>query len=69
MNIKYQTALVFVKDIKISRTFYEEILQQKIEYDFGEDVVFRGGFAIHDANHISQLLFNRPNPYVNEKLG
>ena len=69
MNIRFQTPLLFVKDVKVSRVFYENILQQKIEYDFGEDVVFVGGFAIHDANHISQLLFDRPNPFINDKLG
>ncbi|MFC1866325.1 VOC family protein [Chloroflexota bacterium] len=69
MNIRFQTPLLFVKDVKGSRAFYENILQQKIEYDFGEDVVFHGGFAIHDANHISQLLFKRPNPFIDDNLG
>lgn len=69
MNIRFQTALLFVKNISASRTFYEKVLQQKVKYDFGEDVVFDSGFAIHNANHISNLLFNRPNPYIQEKLG
>ena len=69
MNIRFQKALLLVKDVAISRTFYEQTLQQKIEYDFGEDVVFKGGFAIHYANHLSQLLFNRPNPLIDDRLG
>lgn len=60
---------MFVKDISASRAFYENVLGQKIEYDFGEDVMFQGGFAMHDANHMSQLLFNRPNPHIDNKLG
>lgn len=69
MDIRFQSSLIFVKDVEVSRKFYERILEQEVEYDFGEDVVFGGGFAIHDANHISQLLFGRPNPNVSSRLG
>jgi len=69
MDIRFQTVLLLVKDIAVSRVFYEHTLNQKVEYDFGEDVVFKGGFAIHDANHLSHLLFNRPNPFIDDKLG
>jgi uncharacterized glyoxalase superfamily protein PhnB len=69
MDIKYRTALLFVKDVALSRAFYEKYLHQTVEYDFGENVSFHGGFAIHDAEHISHLLFDRPNPYTDGKLG
>ena len=69
MDIKYRTVLLFVKDVAISRNFYEKYLHQKVEYDFGENVSFHGGFAIHDADHISRLLFDRPNPYPDGKTG
>jgi catechol 2,3-dioxygenase-like lactoylglutathione lyase family enzyme len=69
MNIRFKSALLFVKDIAVSRQFYENSLNQKVEYDFGEDVEFSGGFAIHDANHISKLLFNRENPNIRGKQG
>ena len=69
MNIRFETALLFVKDVAVSRRFYEEVLGQKVEYDFGEDVVFCGGFAIHDASHLSKLLFNRENPNISNKQG
>jgi len=62
MNITFQASVIFVKDIGVSRRFYEELLGQKVMFDFGENVTFAGGFAIHDANHISQLLFSRPSP-------
>jgi uncharacterized glyoxalase superfamily protein PhnB len=64
MNIQYKSVLLFVEDISTSRHFYENVLRQKVQYDFGEDVVFEGGFTIHDSNHFSRLLFNRPNPHV-----
>lgn len=69
MNVEYQAALIFVKNVAASRDFYVKVLQQKIEYDFGEDVLFHGGFAIHDANHISGLLFGRKNPNNRSRLG
>jgi len=66
MKIRYITVLLFVKDIQASRAFYETTLQQKVKFDFGEDIEFEGGLAIHDAGHISKLLFNRTS---NEELG
>lgn len=54
--MKYICALIVVKDIKRSRNFYENILGQKVEYDFGENVSFKGGFAIHLEDHYAQLL-------------
>jgi catechol 2,3-dioxygenase-like lactoylglutathione lyase family enzyme len=69
MKVQFKTALLFVNDVKSSRDFYEKVLNQKVVYDFGEDVVFDGGFAIHDADHISVLLFNRPNPNTVGELG
>lgn len=60
MSITFQSSVIFVKDIAASRRFYEDLLGQKVLFDFGENVSFEKGFAIHDANHISQLLFERP---------
>lgn len=54
--MKYVCALIVVKDIKRSRSFYENILGQKVEYDFGENVAFEGGFAIHLEDHYARLL-------------
>jgi catechol 2,3-dioxygenase-like lactoylglutathione lyase family enzyme len=69
MGINYQTALIFVKDVGISRDFYEKYLEQKVEYDFGENVSFQGGLAIHDASHIAKLLSDGTPPGTDEKPG
>lgn len=69
MNVEYQAALIFVKNVAVSRDFYAKILQQQVAYDFGEDVLFNCGFAIHDANHISRLMFGRKNPNMRSRLG
>ncbi|MGQ9720501.1 MAG: hypothetical protein ACUVXA_04170 [Candidatus Jordarchaeum sp.] len=51
----FQSSLILVKNIKASRKFYETIHKQQVEYDFGESVSFRCGFAtfeqiVHEIN-------------------
>jgi catechol 2,3-dioxygenase-like lactoylglutathione lyase family enzyme len=58
--MKFICPLITVSDIKRSREFYEKLLNQKVKYDFGENVTFHGDFAIHLQNHFSQLIDNRP---------
>jgi catechol 2,3-dioxygenase-like lactoylglutathione lyase family enzyme len=58
--MKYVCSLIAVKNINKSKQFYENILYQKIKYDFGENVTFEGDFAIHQQKHFSQLIDNKP---------
>jgi predicted enzyme related to lactoylglutathione lyase len=46
VNVKFCSSVLLVKDIKLSRQFYEEFLNQKVEIDYGTNVGFVGGFAI-----------------------
>jgi catechol 2,3-dioxygenase-like lactoylglutathione lyase family enzyme len=48
-----------VDDIQRARQFYEEILKQKVTFDFGENIVFEGGFAVHLKSHFSKLIDNK----------
>jgi len=54
--MKYICPLVTVSNIKKSRDFYERILEQKVKYDFGENVTFEGDFAIHLKSHFQELI-------------
>jgi catechol 2,3-dioxygenase-like lactoylglutathione lyase family enzyme len=54
--LKYICALIAVEDVTVSRRFYEECLGQKVMNDFGENVGFEGGFAIHRKGHFHELL-------------
>jgi len=56
--MKYICPLIVVKDIAVSRNFYENILGQKIKYDYGENIVFEGDFSIHLQEHFQALLGN-----------
>ena len=56
--MKFVCPLLVVKDIKQSQNFYEHILEQKVKYDFGENITFAGDFAIHLESHYIKLLQN-----------
>ncbi len=58
MTIQCQPPVIFVKDIAVSRRFYEEMLDQKVLMDFGPCVSFQGGFALWHINHAYQMIFN-----------
>ena len=55
---KYICPLVVVTDITKAKQFYSQVLGQEIKYDFGENVVFHGDFAIHDKRHLRTLINN-----------
>lgn len=48
--------LIVVNNIDVSRKFYESVLNQKVKYDFGENIQFEGGFAIHLKSHFADML-------------
>ena len=49
--MKYICPLIVVKDIEASRNFYENVLGQKLKYDFGENITYEGDFSIHLEEH------------------
>jgi catechol 2,3-dioxygenase-like lactoylglutathione lyase family enzyme len=58
-KIRYVCPLIVVSDMQRSRNFYESILGQKVIADFGENITFRGDFAIHLQSHFSSLINNK----------
>ncbi len=56
--MKYICALITVNEIKRSRDFYENVLDQKVKTDYGENVTFQGDFAIHLKSHYQKLIDN-----------
>ncbi|MEA4923757.1 MAG: glyoxalase/bleomycin resistance/dioxygenase family protein [Syntrophomonadaceae bacterium] len=59
--MKFICPLIVVNDIEISKAFYETVLEQEVEYDFGENVAFSGGFSIHLKSHFAGLLDLSPS--------
>ncbi len=54
--IRFTSTLITVLNMNASRDFYERLLGQEVEYDFGENVSFAGGFALHERGHFHRLL-------------
>lgn len=57
--LKFISPLIVVSDIDKSKNFYVEILKQDIEFDFGENISFKGGFSIHLKSHYQNLIGNK----------
>ena len=57
--MKFICALITVNDMERSRHFYEQLLEQEIKYDFGENITFHGDFAIHLRSHFQELIDNK----------
>lgn len=54
--LKFVGPLIVVGDMAAARHFYENLLGQKVEMDFGENVSFAGNFSIHFKPHFQNLL-------------
>ena len=54
--LKFISPLIVVEDRARSRQFYEQLLDQKVKFDFGVDVAFEGDFTIHLKSHFQSLL-------------
>jgi len=54
--MKFNCSLLVVEDIRRSRNFYELVMNQTVKFDFGENVTFEDGFAIHSKHHFEQLI-------------
>jgi catechol 2,3-dioxygenase-like lactoylglutathione lyase family enzyme len=59
MPPQFQASVIFVKDIKTSRAFYEGLLGQKVLMDHGPNVGFEGGFAIWEVSHAFEMVYRR----------
>lgn len=46
--MKFQLPLLAVKDIEVSKKFYNQLFNQKVVLDLGKNVTFSGGFAIQE---------------------
>ena len=62
--MRFICPLIVVNNIEISRSFYEQVLNQKVQYDFGENVSFESGFAIHLKSHFSDLINKNENDII-----
>ena len=62
--MKFQLALIAVKDVERSKRFYKELFDQEVVLDFGKNVTFSGGFAIQED---FGWLIDQPTDSIKEK--
>ena len=67
MDIAYRSCVIFVQDIAVSRRFYEELLGQAVEMDFGPSVDLQDGFNLWQIDHAFQTVYARA-PDTAERL-
>lgn len=46
--LKYKCPLLVVSDMEKAITFYEEVIGDRVAFNFGENVQFEGGFALQE---------------------
>lgn len=46
MGIKFHSTVIMTKNIEKLRVFYQEVLQQEVEVDFGTCIGFKNGFSL-----------------------
>ncbi|MDA3882892.1 MAG: hypothetical protein PF481_06385 [Bacteroidales bacterium] len=46
MNIKFHSSVIITKDFDKMKIFYQEVLQQEIEFDFGNCIGFKNGISL-----------------------
>ena len=55
MKPKFICSLIFVKDVNRSKDFYQNVLRQKIEWDFGRNVSFECGLSLWDGAYAHEI--------------
>jgi catechol 2,3-dioxygenase-like lactoylglutathione lyase family enzyme len=68
MKAQFRSAVLFVKDMAASRRFYEDLLGQQVEMDFGANVGYVGGLALWDIKAVFEVVYQRP-PEADTALG
>lgn len=58
MEFHFESPAVFVKDIDISRKFYETTLGQDILMDNGPHMAFKSGFSVWQVDHAYEMIFD-----------
>lgn len=54
--MNFKGPLLVVTDLQASKTFYQEVLEQTIQFDFGENIVFECGLSLQLRPHFAKML-------------
>ncbi|MGE5653209.1 MAG: VOC family protein [Bacillota bacterium] len=59
MGLRFESSVIFVKDVSLSKSFYTQLLGMQVLSDFGPCVGFAGGLSIWQVDHAHSMLFGR----------
>ncbi len=59
MDVCYISAVLFVKDMAVSRRFYEGMFGQQVDTDFGKNVSYTSGLALWEAGVAHKIIYDR----------
>ena len=54
--LKFKCPLLVVSDMENAITFYEEVIGDRVAFDFGENVQFEGGFALQEIEKWMEMI-------------
>ncbi|MDY6930421.1 MAG: VOC family protein [Halobacteriota archaeon] len=56
-ELKLHSFVILVKDIGVSKRFYQGILSQEVEMDFGKNIGFKSGLALWEKGYAQNIIF------------
>ncbi len=71
MNIKFHSTVIIADDFELMKSFYQDVLHQEIEFDFGNCIGFKNGLSLWKLKEeytISQKLGCTFHPNGNKNL-
>lgn len=66
MEIRYRNSIALVRDIAVSKQFYQDMIGLNILQDYETFILFQDNFAIHKADLFYHYI---DKPYHGEKMG
>jgi catechol 2,3-dioxygenase-like lactoylglutathione lyase family enzyme len=57
--MRFVNPIPFVRDINLSRSFYQQVIGLSVIRDYGDFVLFETGFAIHDGAKLETTVWGQ----------
>ena len=67
--MKFAMPVIFVKDIKVSRLFYEKYVSLEVEHDFKENIAFKNAFSLWQKERAEQIIFYKNREHNLNNMG
>lgn len=62
--MKFMAPMLVVKNMEVSRRFYETLLDERVILDFGENITFSGGFSLQLSAYWAGKLLQQPESAI-----